>query len=144
VSSGGRKRTAAAPPPQRPKRARHSTGAEALANIASSANEFNDIFGGFRAIFAAPAAAEPAAATAPGVNTQIFQPSPVRKTDAIIRAQKLETYLLPSDLAILVNILGNSAAKADLYNALIIDAVRVGWVQDQLRKHTREEGLDFY
>ncbi|KAF7343133.1 Myb-like domain-containing protein [Mycena venus] len=76
-------------------------------------------------------------------NTQIYQPSPVRKTDALLRAQRLENYLAPSDLAIICDILGNSVAKADIYNALVVDAVRVGWVQDQLRKHTLEGGLDF-
>ncbi|KAJ6448294.1 hypothetical protein C8R45DRAFT_1115377 [Mycena sanguinolenta] len=94
----------------------------------------------------APAAAAPAAgATASGssTNTQIYQPSPVRKTDAVLRAQRKEHYLGPSNLAIICDILGSSAAKADIYNALVVDAVRIGWIQEQLHQHTAAQGLDF-
>ncbi|KAJ7614294.1 hypothetical protein DFH06DRAFT_1344247 [Mycena polygramma] len=149
----GRKR-AAATPSHPPKRIRPTGGAQALASIANAAQEFNDIFGDFRSLFATPKevaaapsvpAAAPAAAAGPaaGFNAPLLQPSPVRKTSAVIRAQELETYLVPSDLAILIDILGESASKADMYNAIRIDAVRVGWVQAQLRKHTEQQGLDF-
>jgi hypothetical protein len=58
------------------------------------------------------------------------------------RAQELEAYLAPSDLAILLDILGENVSKADVYNNILLDAVRVGWVQDQLRKQMMKEGLD--
>ncbi|KAF7346961.1 Myb-DNA-bind-3 domain-containing protein [Mycena venus] len=163
-SGGGRKRAAMATTPIQgngpAKRVRYSAGAHAFGSIAAAAHNMNEILGGWQSIFAAPAAAAAPVAGAPvsstsgsnanatvnanaNANTQIYQPSPVRKTDALLRAQRLENYLAPSDLAIICDILGNSVAKADIYNALVVDAVRVGWVQDQLRKHTLEGGLDF-
>ncbi|KAF7350044.1 hypothetical protein MVEN_01306100 [Mycena venus] len=154
-NGGGCKRAAVAKTPIQgngpAKRVRYSAGAHALGSIAAAAHNMNEILGGWQSIFAAPAAAAAPVAGAPvsstsgsnananatvnanaNANTQIYQPNP-----------RLENYLAPSNLAIICDILGNSVAKADIYNALVVDAVRVGWVQDQLRKHTLEGGLDF-
>lgn len=137
----------------RPKRVRLSGNGQALENIASAATDFVEILGGFRELFAftnttAPAtpaphaAAPPAAPAGPALPTQIiFQTTPSRKHAAVTRAQQLETYLVASDLAILIDILSMSTAKADAYNAIVVDAVRVYWVQEQLRKHMLENGL---
>ncbi|KAF7372249.1 Myb-DNA-bind-3 domain-containing protein [Mycena venus] len=136
-SGSGRKRAAVATTPIQgngpAKRVRYSAGAHALGSIAAAAHNMNEILGGWQSIFAAPAAAAAPAAGAPVSST----------LGSNANATRLENYLAPSDLAIICDILGNSVAKADIYNALVVDAVRVGWVQDQLRKHTLEGGLDF-
>ncbi|KAF7371621.1 hypothetical protein MVEN_00017600 [Mycena venus] len=139
ISAGSRKR-AAVTPLQPPKRARYSAGAQALSSIASAAHDMNEILGGFRQIFA-PLPAQPAQAVTLGAgaeasgsnpNAQVYQPSP-----------RLETYLLPDDLSIFCDIIGENIIKADMYNALIVDSIRVKWVRDQLRKHALQHGLDF-
>ncbi|KAJ7898497.1 hypothetical protein B0H13DRAFT_2337430 [Mycena leptocephala] len=124
----GRKRAATTTPLQPPKRVRRSGGADSLSNIAAACHEFNDITSGFRPMFTTPPKLRQPYRHGSGSGSchTTFQPSPVRKANAVDRAQELEAYLASSDLAILLDILGKI----------------VGWVQDQLRKQMMKEGLD--
>ena len=119
-------------------------------SIASSVEEFNSIFSGFRDILAppdtprpsgpsAPAAPIPAAPAPSAAPTYL---SPSRKVDAVIRAQNLESHLSASDLRILINIVGMDTGKANIYNALLNDELRINWVQDQLQDYKIQNGLD--
>ncbi|KAJ7478475.1 hypothetical protein FB451DRAFT_1365977 [Mycena latifolia] len=148
----GRKRAASPTPATRtirPKRTRLSGGAQALGDIASSAADFIDIFGDFRTAFTSNNTTAPAAAAAPAnpvvpaavPHAPVSESTPSRKKAAVVRAQALEIYLLDDDLATLIDILSMNTAKADAYNAIVRDGVRVAWVQEQLRKHMAEQGL---
>ncbi|KAF7372652.1 Myb-DNA-bind-3 domain-containing protein [Mycena venus] len=132
--AGSRKR-AAVTPSQPPKRARYSAGAQALSSIASAAHDMNEILGGFRQIFA-PLPAQPAQAVTSGAALCVvlmpsFVPSDSRPTSSLMTSQ----FSAISS--------GENIIKADMYNALIVDSIRVKWVRDQLRKHALQHGLDF-
>ncbi|KAJ7448816.1 hypothetical protein B0H11DRAFT_1928859 [Mycena galericulata] len=123
-------------------------GARVLGDIAVAAGEFNDIMSGFRAAFASSNTAQEASETRAAPTTQgtaevpVYQASPSRKNAAVLRAQMLETWLNDSDLALLLDILGDSVSKADTYNSIQREGVRISWVQAQLRKHMMDNGLD--
>lgn len=132
---------------------RRTSGSDALAEIASLAADFNGIMSSFRDLFAASAAAPtPATSTAPapaGVSapTPSLHLSPQRRTEAIITAQK-EMWLVPKDRVALINIL-RDVSKADIYNALETEEIRVPWVIDELQQigvhafHPLYSNLDF-
>ncbi|KAJ7273896.1 hypothetical protein C8J57DRAFT_1506015 [Mycena rebaudengoi] len=141
--AAGKKRRAATPTPTPFRKKTRLSGADALANIAATAAEMVDVLGGFRAIFAADAAsAASAPAPAPALPTVTssssadlgFQATPHRRHNAIMRAQKLETWLCDADIVILIDILRADISKADTYNALERPSLRVAWVQSQLRE----------
>ncbi|KAJ6580648.1 hypothetical protein B0H19DRAFT_1328687 [Mycena capillaripes] len=156
----GRKRPAS-PTSTAKKRVRRSGGSAALGDIAASAGEFIEILGNIATTFslsaataaAPPPPATPVPATAPATPVQatgaledmIFQPTPRRKHAAMLRAQQLETYLLPSELGVLIKILSSSKDKADTYNAILPeqDALREWWVRDEIRQHNLQNGLNF-
>jgi hypothetical protein len=85
---------------------------------------------------AAPVAGASAAPVAPVAVETGFQTTPHRKRDAIKRAQQLEKWLGVPKLIAFIELLRQDVSLVDTYNALEEEELRVGWVQDQVDKHT--------
>ncbi|KAJ7732370.1 hypothetical protein DFH07DRAFT_780974 [Mycena maculata] len=101
------------------KKPRLSGSSRALQDIASAATDFNGIMGNFRAILAGPAQA-PVDVVAPA---------------AVMAAQK-EKWLPPKEHLAFINFISDkdNMNKADTYNALEDEEIRIPWVIDQLRE----------
>ncbi|KAJ7745552.1 hypothetical protein DFH07DRAFT_977346 [Mycena maculata] len=72
--------------------------------------------------------------------------TPKRQMNAMLRAQQLETWLSPDNLAAFIEILEADVKVADAYNTLGNEDLRRAWVKRKLRKALGEEynALDFY
>ncbi|KAJ6493692.1 hypothetical protein C8R47DRAFT_1269881 [Mycena vitilis] len=149
--AGSLKRAAATPHlPGFRKKARLSTGAQGLVELAAASQDFNDIFGSIRDILAstsgptttpdtavAPTASTSAAAVTAVAATSVptvgnFQTSPQRRNDAVALAQN-ELWLTPLERLELIEVLDN-IRLADVYTGLRTEELRIQWIIRQLNK----------
>ncbi|KAJ7739446.1 hypothetical protein DFH07DRAFT_983636 [Mycena maculata] len=65
--------------------------------------------------------------------------TPKRQMNAMLRAQQLETWLSPDNLAAFIEILEADVKVADAYNTLANEDLRRAWVKRKLRKALGEE-----
>ncbi|KAJ7032800.1 hypothetical protein C8F04DRAFT_1184750 [Mycena alexandri] len=147
---------AAQPAPPHHKKPRVSAGAQGLFDIARAAEKFNGIFEDFHHVLAQPQPAPAATGvasmstiTAPAATLppSAFQTSPQRRTSAIVGAQN-ETWLTNRERVALVRVL-TVLEKAEVYNALLTDDIRIPWIIDELQKvgvfafHPEHSALEF-